>query len=150
MPGGAGPCSLWGNWLFHEGRLSLGNQPPLLSVTLAAVRCWGGKINPSSGMALAFIPHPAHQLLLRAQPGAPGKAQGSDESGAPLPLQGCLLRNTKLGDPVLAILSNHPSFSRLPWQPGFPLCSHLVVVAASDAVGSWGWLGCCWDVGFVG
>lgn len=39
VPGGAGPCSLRGNWLFREGRPLLGNQPPLLSVTLAALRC---------------------------------------------------------------------------------------------------------------
>lgn len=43
VPGGAGPCSLRGNWLFREGRPLLGNQPPLLSVTLAALRCWENK-----------------------------------------------------------------------------------------------------------
>lgn len=113
VPGGAGPCSLRGNWLFREGRLLPGNQPPLLSVTLAALRCWGGKTNHSSSMVLAFIPHPACQLLLESTMRGTRDALERHEAMINLVLP-CLCKAfgsgiarlpTKHGDPILAILS---------------------------------------------
>lgn len=113
VAGGAGLCSLRGNWLFHRGRFLLGNQPPLLSVTLAALRWWGGKTSHSSSMVLAFIPHPACQLLLESMMRGTRDAPGRHKAVISLVLpslckafwSGIARLPTKHGDPILAILS---------------------------------------------
>lgn len=116
VPGVAGLCSLRGNCLFHGGRLLPGNQPPLLFVSLAALRCWGGKTNHSSGMVLAFIPHPACQLLLESVMRGTRDALGRHKAMISQVLP-CLCKAfwsgiarlpTKHGDPILAILSSNP------------------------------------------